>query len=84
MSKVIYKYTLTSSVEMPQGAQILDIQMQGVLIQIWALVDTTAPMETRRFETLGTGWTVQEGLQHIKSLQDGSYVWHVFEILGDE
>ena len=81
MSKTIHKYILTSRVEMPKGAQILDIQMQGALIQIWALVDPTAPMEVRRFETAGTGWTVGEGLWYIKSLQDGSYVWHIFEAI---
>lgn len=81
MSKTIHKYILTSSMEMPKGAQILDIQMQGALITIWALVDPNAPLEVRRFETAGTGWTVGEGLWYIKSLQDGSYVWHIFEAI---
>jgi hypothetical protein len=79
--KTIYKYTLTPSVEMPIGAEILDIQMQDDLIRMWALVDPNAPLEERRFETVGTGWSVGAGLQHIKTFQEGSFVWHVFEVI---
>jgi hypothetical protein len=78
--KAIYKYSVTPSVEMPQGAQILDIQKQQGLITMWALVDPNAPMECRRFEVVGTGWSVGDGLHHIKTFQDEQFVWHVFEL----
>jgi hypothetical protein len=48
---------------------------------MWALVDPNAPMEERRFETVGTGWSVGDGLRHIKTSQDGEFVWHVFEVI---
>jgi hypothetical protein len=79
--KTVYKYTVTPSVEMPIGAQILDIQKQNGLITMWALVDPNASMEYRRFEVVGTGWSVGDGLRHIKTSQDGEFVWHVFEVI---
>lgn len=81
MSKIIYKYDLAHTIEMPKGAQILSIQMQGNQPTIWALVDLSAPMEDRRFETVGTGWIVGEGFHHIATYMDGPFVWHVFEAI---
>lgn len=81
MSKVIYKYDLVHTIEMPKGAQILSIQMQGNQPTLWALVDLSAPMEDRHFATVGTGWTVGEGFWYITTYMDGPFVWHVFEAI---
>lgn len=81
MSKIIYKYDLVHTIEMPKGAQILSIQMQGNQPTLWALADLSAPMEDRRFEIVGTGWIVGEGFHHIATYVDGPFVWHVFEAI---
>ena len=82
----IYKYPLslqtTTELEMPVGAKILSIQMQGGLPTIWALVQEEARDETRTFLVFGTGGPLDDYVltyPHIATVQDGSLVWHIFE-----
>lgn len=86
MSLVIYKYPMsqeTTYIPMPKGAQILDVQMQHGVPTIWALVHETAELETRNFQTVGTGQSLSDNMKdysHIGTVQDGSFVWHIFEV----
>ena len=81
----IFKYKLFSGggVPMPEGAEILSVQMQHGTPVLWALVDPEAPAEVRRIEVIGTG---QESTDlgkedHIATLQleGGGLVLHIFE-----
>lgn len=70
------------AVQMPVGAKVLlagEQEARGEL-SLWALVDSEAPMETRRFQIAGTGHEVKGG-EHVASfiLHDGFHVFHVFE-----
>lgn len=87
--KTIHKYPFmlddTVDIELPSGAEILDIATQrGVdigSIYLWALVDPDAPMEIRRFIVRGTGHVVPDGApKHVATIQTdgGAFVWHVF------
>ena len=80
--KTIYKYSLTQmNIQMPTGAQILHCAMQGDTYCLWALVDTDAPTENRSFRVLGTGWEVTENMAHIGTCFEGSFVWHIMELV---
>jgi hypothetical protein len=83
--RVVWKYTLEAAdrqeIEMPIGARILSVQLQGGLgPQMWALVDPSAERERRAFLLFGTGHTGVHG-QYIGTFQwhNGVTVWHVFE-----
>jgi hypothetical protein len=83
----IYKYRMEpncgGSVEMPKGAQVLSVQMQGGLPCLWAKVDTTRSLERRSFDVYGTGNAMPDDprLVYVGTFQmdDGALVWHVFE-----
>lgn len=83
--KTIVKYPFSIDdrfqINMPQGAQILLVELQGEQPTMWALVDTDVGPEPRRFAIFGTGHPVGEGVQHVGSFQMRPYVWHLFEEL---
>lgn len=89
----IWKWTLqvcdTQTLSMPEGAQVLSVQVQGGMPQLWALIDETKPQVSRTFSTYGTGYPLPRSLgpgQHRKHafigtylMEDGGLVLHVFE-----
>jgi len=84
--KAIWKYQVTGdhtqTLEMPQGAQILTVQVQQGEPVLWALVDPALPKEKREFFIVGTGWPIDGGLgQYVGTFQimEGSLVFHIFE-----
>ena len=92
MIKRIYKYTLNSHIgiqriNMPCFADILDCQIQHGRICLWAVVDPDKDNLSRRFEVFGTGWDLPyrfaSRYNHLKTVQDGQFVWHVFEVIGE-
>lgn len=91
--KAIWKYTVpiqdVFSFSMPDGAQVLTVQMQDGLPQLWAVVDTDNPCVDRWFRLGGTGHPLgDDGLRYIGTVQldGGALVFHLFEIeaSGDE
>lgn len=83
MERVIYKYQLPttySTVLMQENAQILSVQIQDGIPQLWALVDTDNSTEFRYFHIYGTGVLIpDENLEFIGTIQNPPLVWHVFE-----
>ena len=89
VSRTIWKYdvaiTDTFALEMPAGAQLLDVQVQhegGA--QLWALVNPTQPTNMRVFRLVGTGHSVpDERLQYVGTFQlhGGALVFHLFEVI---
>ncbi len=80
----IWKYMVGAddfSVEMPKGARVLDVQLQGELVQMWALVDPDAEVVTRNFVTYGTGHPITnpDELLYIGTFQVNWLVFHLFE-----
>ena len=80
----IWKFPLQpdASIEIPKGAQLLTVQAQRDEPQLWAMVDPSAPKETRRFKTFGTGHEITEDPgAYVATFQmhGGSLVFHVFE-----
>jgi DNA-directed RNA polymerase subunit RPC12/RpoP len=82
----IYKYPLPMEEDpeicLPAGSQILTVQTQNNAPYVWALIETDAPLTTRRFCLRGTGHTFKgnEG-KYIGTFQlgGGELVFHLFE-----
>lgn len=91
-SRCIWKFTLEvtdrQAIEMPAGAEILDVQIQRIsddsrLLCLWAIVDSRAEREMRSIAIVGTGNPMSLDLSaedYIGTVQDGMFVWHVFEV----
>jgi len=86
---IVYKYPIPMveefSLSLPATAEILTVQMQGHIPQLWALVDPDALTETRRFRLAGTGHLIDQRKgypEYIATFQmaDGDLVWHLFEL----
>jgi hypothetical protein len=91
--KVIFKYTLNTfegpinEIEMPQGAEILNVQSQNDTPTIWAKCDKANEYESRYFAIVGTGKDFgKEGLpeddemEYLDSCICGNFVWHIHEV----
>ena len=96
----VYKYKLSmddeADVEMPKGARILHIAWQDAghqdvlrrpagSIQIWAMVDSDAEMEIRRFNVRGTGHPCVgiHADDYISTVFVRDLVFHIFENKGE-
>jgi hypothetical protein len=87
MAKTIWKYTLLvedeQTLEMPEGARLLTVQIQHGRQQLWALVDDAEKLVSRAIATRGTGHPA-DGLDECDylgtyQLSDGALVFHVFD-----
>jgi hypothetical protein len=88
--KQVWKYPITpterQSLKMPDGAEILDVQVQRGSTCLWALVDGERPKVTRHFVMVGTGHEIPEqdyGVWRVYvgtfQLAGGDLVFHLFE-----
>lgn len=82
----IHKFPLEqrniNEVEMPEGAEILSVQIQNGTLCLWAKVNTDYPEEKRAIRIIGTGNYINpcEPLVFITTYQFEGLVFHVFEI----
>ncbi len=85
MNRTIYKYPIThagrANIKMPEGARILDIQVQHGKPVLWAMVDTSASEVYRRLAVYGTGRDVDyPEANYLGTFQDlAGLVFHVFD-----
>jgi len=88
--KRVYKYTIIPddyvTLSLPKNAQILSVAEQGSEVGLWALVDTQAELEVRRFRFAGTGHPIKESsdrLRHVSTfpMRNGQLIFHFFEVL---
>jgi hypothetical protein len=90
---VIYKFPVTVghgefTIEMPENAMILDIQVQreeryevAVLTpMIWVSCRRDVPLKTRKFRILFTGEDHEDEWIYLKTVQMASLVLHFFKI----
>lgn len=84
--KTIYKYVLdqnkmVNTFSVTKNYQILTVQVQNGAVCIWILIDLSEETIDVKFETFGTGWPIDKELKnYVGSVQDGSFVWHIFEV----
>lgn len=66
---------------LPKGAKILTAQVQNGTIVLWSEVDLDRETEPRPIEIVGTGTVVPKKSVYISTVQDGPFVWHLYELL---
>lgn len=83
----VWKYELNTNnnivLEIPLGAELLDIQMQGNIPCIWVKVNTTEPLIHRTFRIVGTGHELPNTeIDYCGTFQmsDGMLIFHLFEL----
>lgn len=80
--KAIYKYPLLlqqhQTVMMHHGARILTAQMQDSSVCLWAEVDIKAPATAVEIKIYGTGFQIGDNVEYINTVQDESFVWHIY------
>lgn len=86
--KQIWKFPIhaisAQSILMPKGAEIVSVQTQQGNPVMWAIVDTHADKEQRKFAVFGTGHNMpKDGLKYIGTWQESNQflVWHLFEVI---
>ena len=86
-NKTIWKFPFkladVVNIEMPAGAEVVSIQMQGKTPCVWAIVNPDSPLVTKSFAVVGTGHTIPsyvDDYSHKETLIDGDSVWHIFTI----
>lgn len=89
MPEAVWKYTLSGAVNeigLPSGASVLTVAAQHNEICLWARVNPRAETVTlRTFRVVGTGHEeLTGGETYLGSafVNDGLYVFHVFELNG--
>ena len=82
----IYKYTLPNVgrnvLDLPDGAKVLTVQMQGHAACLWAQVEPHKPTGRRFFDVYGTGHDMPaDPGDYVATIQmeSGALVWHVFD-----
>lgn len=87
--KTIRKYKIENglgSIEMPQGAEFLSLQVQNGSPHIWMLVDPHRETERRLFSVMGTGHSMSDENYRVSTylggyqLAGGQFVGHLFEV----
>ena len=95
--KTIHKYALSFprgsnsklqfTMFLPKDAQILHIAMktEHEYPMMWAIIDTDNETEYRELVAIGTGAELSENKIYIYlgTVQQGTYIWHYFEIIED-
>lgn len=85
----IWKYALIPMVEpiqlrAPSGAEFISCGLDSNNnICVWALVDSEAPLETKKVWCVGTGWPLngvfaqEEEVDYIGAVAQKPYIWHI-------
>lgn len=83
--KSIYKYVIrgrhSTQFDMPLESKIVHADIQNGEFCIWAQVDTSRSTERRYFTVVGTGWELEDDMIHRGTVLEGSFVWHIMEIV---
>jgi len=73
------------TLKMPAASEILSLDVQNVSMHIWAKCDPYAKKIDRYFAVVGTGHAVPLHVKkYIGTAVVPPFVWHVFELFGDD
>ncbi len=77
----IHKFPIDAySIQLPEGAKPLDLQMQGRVVTLWALVDPQAQPVRRSVGVYATGNSIDshtlEDWEYLGTVQDDGLVFH--------
>lgn len=68
------------TINLPDGAKPLDVQVQSGNVNLWAEVDASEPTKDFTVWIVGTGHPMPDMLNrhHVGTVQQGSFVWHIY------
>jgi len=85
--RTIHKYALElhtreQIVNLPEAAELLDIQIQNDALYLWAAVFTDVPLAPRLFQIFLTGQQLPDDrwARHVATLQSNELVLHFYEM----
>ncbi len=78
--KTVLDLTERQQIMVPILAEMLSVQRQGDSLCLWYRCDPNAQKEARSIAIVGTGQPAPllHEAEHIGTVQDGAFVWHVF------
>lgn len=82
--RTIFKYPLeltdSQTIQLPEGAAILRVEVQAGTLQLWAMVDTDKPKQNISITIRGTGHPLPDGFNDpfLGTVFLQSLVFHVF------
>lgn len=81
--RTVFKYPLEfdTDLKIPGDSAPLHIAFQNAKLCSWWEVDTDSPEITRQIRVIGTGHDVPEDSYYLGTVQDGYFVWHVYELM---
>lgn len=90
----IWKYQMPVceqfTMDLPKGAEIIRMDGERGMLWLWAVVDTSAPVETRHFEAFKAGGTMPDdlskhvfrGMAHI--FIQAELMLYIFEVIEND
>lgn len=85
----VFKYTIPLddhfTIDLPQGARVLSVDVQRDEPQLWALVDPERETEQRTFRFAWPGHPISEIAEQLSfvstfQMHRGSLIFHIFEV----
>lgn len=87
--KTVWKFQVpidgqAHSFQVPRSAELAHVGMQTRgAVMVWLVVYTEAPIEEMKLRVFGTGQEIPEPWEHVGTVQDDEFVWHVFEEISE-
>lgn len=80
----IWKFQLKFSASMqkvsaPRLGKAVFFGIQNGVYCVWAKVQPGEPDRERQFQIVGTGDEIPLNWRHVGTVQNGDYVWHLFQ-----
>lgn len=86
MIKKVWKYNIPVNdsehvIDMPYGARFVHAECQkSHVVSLWFEVDSEIAFKQARIFTIyGTGHPIPDTFEHIATVKDGMFMWHVYE-----
>lgn len=86
--RTIHKYNLRVDMRytlcIHSGFKPLSIDVQNGGIFMWAMIDTSEPLEFIEVDAIGTGQHIPEDVTYIDTVMLNGFVWHFFYKLKEQ
>ncbi len=80
----IWKYPINdgnsqSEIDVPENHAILTVAYQSGQLCLWVSVDPKSPKIHKLISSVGTGFPYNPTAKFIGTVQQGPFVWHIFD-----
>ena len=82
--KTVWKYQLANfnplQARISVESKIVHFAMQNQVPTVWVEIVSDGALPLRTFEIFGTGHEIPDYAKHVGTVQDGQFVWHLYEV----